>query len=302
MNHNAGHLERAQRNIRLNFPQLAVDSISFAGEGMENRAFLVNGEWIFRFPKHEDAAGQLTVESRLLPQLRRAVRLRIPDFEYAGRQVEDGLPFAGYRMIAGEELLQDRLMALDPGLQDRLIAAMAGFLLDVHAFPVSTARQCGVRTDGFKADYTSDWEEARREAYAFLDRSLVDYVESLYGGYLLDAKNFAAPPVLLHADFSPDHILYDSESGAIAGIIDFGDIQIGDPDYDLHYLYEDYWGEDFIRRLLSDYPHDDPDRLLRKLDFFSRCDAVRETVKAVRSGDEGRLQAALARLKDEADG
>ena len=33
------------------FPDLAVTSIELAGEGMDSLAFLVNGEYVFRFPK-----------------------------------------------------------------------------------------------------------------------------------------------------------------------------------------------------------------------------------------------------------
>ena len=42
----------AQKDIELNFPDLKVGSIDYLGEGMDSRAFEVNGTLIFRFPKN----------------------------------------------------------------------------------------------------------------------------------------------------------------------------------------------------------------------------------------------------------
>jgi aminoglycoside 2''-phosphotransferase len=103
--------------------------------------------------------------------------------------------------------------------------------------------------------------------------------------------------VLLHADFSPDHIICNEEKNVIAGIIDFGDIEIGDPDYDLMYLYEDYWGEEFIGELLKYYPHRDTERLMRKLEFFSRCNTIHDVLRGIRRKDDGILQEALEELR-----
>ena len=42
--------------ISSNFPDLPVASIELAGEGMDNFAFLVNREWVFRFPKFDEVS------------------------------------------------------------------------------------------------------------------------------------------------------------------------------------------------------------------------------------------------------
>ena len=55
--------------------------------------------------------------------------------------------------------------------------------------------------------------------------------------------------VLLHGDLSPDHVLFDRSHQRQSGVIDFSDLTIGDPAWDLLYLYADY-GVDFVRRLL----------------------------------------------------
>jgi aminoglycoside 2''-phosphotransferase len=75
----------------------------------------------------------------------------------------------------------------------------------------------------------------------------------------------------VHADLSADHILRVGVSAT--GIIDWGDVSIGDPDYDFNYLYEEF-GEDFVREMATYYRHADPDRLVKKVRYFSLADQI----------------------------
>jgi aminoglycoside 2''-phosphotransferase len=60
---------------------------------------------------------------------------------------------------------------------------------------------------------------------------------------------------------------------AVTGILDWGDVCLGDPDYDFGYLYEDL-GEAFIREMAFHYGHADPDRLARKARYFTVVDQI----------------------------
>ena len=61
----------------------------------------------------------------------------------------------------------------------------------------------------------------------------------------------SAPPSLLHADLTADHILgrFDGGRWSMAGLIDFGDAMVGDPAYELIALHLDAFRCD--RRLLA---------------------------------------------------
>ena len=292
-------LNQAKENIRNSFPQFEIKAISFIGEGLDSKAFIVNDEFIFRFPKHEEVVSQFKAEISLLPKLRPQVRLEIPNFEYVGQQQENGFPFVGYKKIHGVGLERELLSRLSSDLQNKLIREISDFIQQVHSFPVDAAKNSGVKVADFKKNYTSDLENMRKDAYHLLDQNAINYVEKLLKDYLSDEENFDFTPALLHADFSPDHIIYNKDKKDIAGVIDFGDIEIGDPDYDLMYLYEDYWGEDFIRELLKYYPHNHPERLMKKLDFFSRCDTIHGVLIGLHRKDDRILQWALKKLKEE---
>jgi aminoglycoside 2''-phosphotransferase len=299
MIHQKNTLNRAKENIQKGFPHFEVKSISFVGEGMDSQAFVVNDEFIFRFPKHEEVVSQLKAEISLLPKLSSYVHLKIPDFKYVGQQQENGFPFVGYKKIQGVGLAKGIIRKFNTDLQNKLIKEMADFLQQVRSFPVDIAKKSGVKVADFRKNYTSDLENMRKKAYHLLDRDVINYVEKLLTYYLTDKQNFSYTPVLLHADFSPDHIIFNDNKKDIVGVIDFGDIEIGDPDYDLMYLYEDYWEEAFIRELLKYYPHNNPERLMKKLDFFSRCDTIHGVLLGLYRKDDGILQLALKELREE---
>ncbi|MDB5260265.1 MAG: hypothetical protein JWN37_496 [Candidatus Nomurabacteria bacterium] len=289
--------EKEKATIQKNFPELNINSIRLAGEGMNSKAFIVNDNLIFRFSKVEEASEQLKMEIEILPKLRNSITLSIPDFEYIGKQA-NGLPFVGYKKIQGVGLDKEILENLNYELRSKLLNEISDFIQQVHEFPLEMAKLSGIKVRGFREDYSSDLKDLRKHAFHLLDENTKEYIERIYGEYLSNGSNFTYTPVFLHADFSPEHIIYDEQKQTISGVIDFGDIEIGDPDYDLMYLYE-RWGEALIKELLKYYPHKDEAHLLRKLEFFSRANTTQDVLIGIFRKDNGILDWALEKLKKE---
>jgi aminoglycoside 2''-phosphotransferase len=277
--------QRVRTEIARAFPEFAVCEVAFLGAGVDSEAYLVNDEWVFRFPKREAAARALSREVALLPKLAGRLPVAVPRFTYLGHQSGSGLLFAGYRFIPGEPLTAELFGCLAHPDQVRVLATLAAFLRGVHSFPVGEAAAAGVAEL-----YTRDWVGAcwaRGQASVLpllaprAGAALADLIE----GFLADAQNFAYTPCVLYADFAPEHVLYYVNTRGIVGIIDWGDLAIGDPDYDLLYLRQDY-GEDFVRRLLGHYPHPEPARLLEKQRVFNACDHINTIVASDRDSAE----------------
>lgn len=285
------------KEIETNFPSLKVSSVVLAGEGMDSKAFLVNDHLIFRFPKVADVAEHLKVEIELLPHLQKVVSLNIPRFEYVGTQ-SNGFPFVGYEKINGDGLTTEVLDGLATPVRKAAFEALSRFLQEIHAFPIDITKRCGIKITAFRDDFRSDFETLKRDGFPLLDEDARTYAENLYTDYLTVDENFTFHPVLLHADFSPEHILYDAKQNAIAGVIDFGDASTGDPDYDLMYLYE-IWGEATLTEFLNYYPHNDHALLFRKLNFFSRANTFQDVLNGLKRKDDGILKYALDKVKRE---
>ncbi|MGO4375469.1 phosphotransferase family protein, partial [Paenibacillus sp. MCAF20] len=109
------------------FPDLIIQTVESLGEGFRNIAILVNGEWVFRFPKSQQGANELNKEIQLLPLLAARVKVGIPEFVYIGTE-EDGRPFAGYRKVEGEILGEDGIASLSENARERLAIQLADFM------------------------------------------------------------------------------------------------------------------------------------------------------------------------------
>ncbi len=278
------------------FPDLAVDSIKLTGEGLDNLALAVNGEFVFRFPRHAEGAAKIEIEAAFLPELQEGLDVRIPSPGFVGTDPGTGLTFSGYRWIEGVPLEPEVLLGLDRGVQRSLTEQIARFLGHLHSFPVDQAGLLGLEANDFEADYAGDLQPIRELLLPRLEKHEREYVEQLYDDYLSYPGNFDYEPTVIHADLSPEHILYDPAAQVIAGVIDWGDIEIGDPDYELNWLYGSY-GAGFLQTYLTFNSHPAPYRLLRKLRFFHRANTVVDILIGFHRDDPATVERGIAALK-----
>jgi aminoglycoside 2''-phosphotransferase len=203
----------------------------------------------------------------------------------------------GYGLIRGEPL--DRALYDDlPGAtQDSVVGDLAAFINAIHAFPVTEAVDCGVAPDGDKAGYVEDFRRAHQDVIPLLHWEVRRDIKSQLGAFLEDEANFAFAPALLHADLWPEHVLFARDTGRVTGVIDFGDVSIGDPDYDLAFLAHRL-GPGFMERLLRHYPHRDSRRLAEKLRSFSLFNAIDDVFTGLDRGDRALVDSALLDLKE----
>jgi aminoglycoside 2''-phosphotransferase len=278
-------------------PEFTGSRVSWLGEGMDNRAFLVGDSYVFRFAKHAEAAGRVEAEVGLFPRLAPRLGISIPCYEYFGRQGVHGLPFVGYRLIAGEELTREVVAGLNAPARVRIARDLAAFLTALHAFPVEEARRFGVQDYDFREVFLGEIETARAEVFPLVGLSVRDYLERTFRGYLGDAENFAYAPALMHSDLAPEHVLLAADRQGLAGIIDF-DAVIGDPDYELSYPFWAGLGDEFLRY----YSHPDPARLLRKLAFADTREVVNDVLHGLGRRDAAFVEERIGVLEQKARG
>jgi len=173
---------------------------------------------------------------------------------------------------------------------------LAEFLGALHAVDVATARRCGVRARDLRAQFADVFARSEAIVAPQLTCSERKTFDSWFGAILCDPQTFAVRPTLIHGDMSSDHIFYDTASQRICGIIDFGDVAIADPDYDLMYLLEEY-GEPFVRALLRYYRHLDTEGLFHKLEAFRLFDAARSALFGRERDDAEMLRGGILDLR-----
>jgi aminoglycoside 2''-phosphotransferase len=156
-----------------------------------------------------------------------------------------------------------------------------------------------VTDDDPRPGYADDLTRARSDIYPLVEPSVRGYVERLFESYFADEALLDYEPTLLHADLAPDHIRFAPEEGRITGIIDWGDASIGDPDYELSYLYR-AGGAPFVEEVVRHGPPRDPAKLDRKLRFYAGHDAIDTILNGLERGDDPLVAAGLAALREDA--
>ena len=207
----------------------------------------------------------------------------------------NGCLFAGYRLIPGVPLPAGLVW---PSMQ-RAAHDIARLLAELAAVPVDEARAWGVLDDDPRPGYAQDLELARAEIYPRVEPFVRDYVERVFGTYFDDTALHDFEPALLHADLSPDHIRFSVSEQRITGIIDWGDASLGDPDYELSYLYP-AMGARFVEEVIRHGPRRDLEKLRRKLEFFMRHDTVDTVLVGLERGDPLLIERGLADLRNDA--
>lgn len=92
----------ARRLIGAQFPQLELRSIRLLGEGWDMTVWLVDEQWVFRFPRSETVIPGLLNELSQLPRLASLLPLPIPIPTYLGEPSPDfRWPFYGAPFFPG---------------------------------------------------------------------------------------------------------------------------------------------------------------------------------------------------------
>jgi len=286
-------------SIRLEIARIAPEferaPVARLGEGMDSLAVLVDHAFVFRFAKHPEAAEGLRREIALLPRLAPTLPLDVPRFAWVGESSTTGLPFVAYSLIRGEPLHRPLYESLPKGTRDRVLGDLVTFLAAVHDFPVHEAAACGVTPLPERAGYVEEFARAREHVFPRLTSAVRLRVEAKLDAFLQDDANFAYTPTLLHGDLWPEHVLVSPAEGRLAGIIDFADVSLGDPDHDLVFLARTL-GPGFLADLVRHDPHADPARLARKVPPLALFNALDDIGIGLDRGDRSLVDSGLADL------
>jgi aminoglycoside 2''-phosphotransferase len=266
--------EEARAVVAAQFSSLALASVTGPRSGTSNECFLIDGTWIFRFPKDAEAEWELDCERLLLPRLPADLALEVPRFAFLGEPSPlFRRRFVGYRSIPGAAFRRERLEGLPEAVQREAAARIGAFLGALHSYPVERlredARQAGLKLRESPVEWFTD---GGRDFRRTLNAKLFEYrhhaefprFRALFDRLLEDPDVFQAEEAVVHGDLSEKHLLFCEERQAATGVIDFGNLAVGDPFSDFMHLAEMY-GRDFCRLALESYGRPGVELVRKKL-------------------------------------
>lgn len=293
--------EECMRRIEKCFPQLQICSIKPNEEGWDSFVFEVNDCFIFRFPRRPDQEVYLKREILLLPQLAKILSVRVPKFEFVCQGNAECAPFVGYRKIEGVPLTSDLIKSIQ---SDHLAQHLSKVLTELHRFPLQEALQSKVPYVSpieWRQEYRNLYARVRDQVFPLLNVALRAKAIALWKSFLNEESYFQFKPVLLHRDLSGGHILCEPNGERIAGIIDWGDLSIGDPALDLTGLWHVY-GSKFGERVLIGYEGKVEETFRERISFYSRLIPFHKILYGLNMHDSGRLELGLQQLCAELQG
>jgi aminoglycoside 2''-phosphotransferase len=272
-------LSAYQERIRRLAPEVAVNSVSVNREGLLNDVVIVNGELIFRFPKHEYGFRHLKDEARILRLLRNYITLETPSPLY---EADDCL---AYRMIPGETLRRDVLLKLPDSDRQAIADQLAQFLKELHGVPTDESAGFEVPPADALMKYEGwvrAYERIREKVFPLLMPHVREWVTEHFESHLADRSNFEFELRMVDTDIPPYHVMYDRRRRRISGIIDFGCAGLGDPAIDFGVIIYNY-GESFMDRLYGVYP--EAETYLKRARFYAGAHEVRWLLTGIERND-----------------
>jgi aminoglycoside 2''-phosphotransferase len=292
MNENTEHY---RGEVLSRYPELNDNSFRFLSEGSDNMVFLMGDNLIFRFSKTGDSVQDLRSEIRVLRELAPRLPLEVPNYIYA--QIEEQPPissvsyFVGYPLITGVPMSSCPVALLDV-TSEWWRPILAQFLNAIHAYPETRARELGIqyRVLKIRACGESSWRESlsrvcKSELHQLtpvLMKFEREAVERAVDLFMNDHLN-GVKSVLIHGDFTPEHVFLDLENRRVSGIIDFSDLAIGDPASDVWLSLIPWYGASKSMRL--------------RRTFYFRFGLLRRLAKAARGGEAPVLAESLVKFR-----
>jgi aminoglycoside phosphotransferase (APT) family kinase protein len=284
----AGAITEVRRVLARHLPGHRVTTVAELDAGLDNRAYLVDGELVVRFsgePSPERRAALIERDARVLAAVAPIATVAVPEPLFAAPA--DGC--LAYRMLPGTPLLghpAPRPVALGRRLGELLAA--------LHSAPAGPLGQLA----GSDAATPAEWQRHAAVAYvaarAAVPMGRRAAVEAFLGG---PAPAGPARAVFSHNDLGAEHVLVDAGAARITGVIDWSDAAVVDPAHDFGLIERDL-GPAALAAALDAYGEHDA-ALRERAGFHARCTLFEDLAYAVdngRAAHVGHCLAALARL------
>lgn len=220
---------------------LLIEEISRLGAGFDFETYLVNDEWVFRFPLTISAADAMTKERRVLRSLK--LPTAIPEFEHwLERPHGYPMPVAAYRLIRGVTLESQEVNLCECS---QLASQLGNTLQSLHASSVDdeSIKTCPSSTLSRGVEDLMDCDES----------GLTSKEKSAVTRFVQSSRKCEANArcTRIHGDLGAEHIITNGQCNLV-GLIDWSESAYGNRYKDFVGLWG--WGGDkFIVKVLSNY-------------------------------------------------
>lgn len=224
-----------------------VHELTFVEHGADNIIALVNKEFVFRFPRHEDAAKRLAYETALLQKIAGHITaVSIPEVI----KVRTMPLYVVAKYIPGDHLTGEQIRKLPEEQQTAIGQKIAEFITQLNQ-AVSGLEVRRIRAEASVDTLDEPWPVYFNRLFVEspLPNSLLrPIIDTYYGQWKYNAGIEQAVSAI-HDDLHPSNLLF--EGGQLTGVVDFGDTNTGSIESELRWLY--LMGDTVLKSAISHY-------------------------------------------------
>jgi len=234
------------------------------------------GERVIRVARHPKASLALERETCVLAVIGGMLPLPVPQSTY--HSPPGCPPFTIHNEIIGEVLTREIWENFPSFELEKAAADLADFLWTLHSIPIEMSQKCELARLDAAAFARRLREASMHTIYEFLDSETRHQLDTTLEKWSLLSQPEGWQPSLLHCDIGPGHVLYDPQTKNVTGVIDFGDILIGEPARDFVYIYEDY-GSLILNEVLNRYAGQEAPKMMFAIRKWYLLEATSWTVR-----------------------
>lgn len=254
------------QRISDNFPDIHWSSYKYIDDGWDHEILILDQDLVFRFPNNKEYLKLLENEIKVLKQLTPIVSIKIPNYIY----IAPDYSFAGYQIVPGTPLLKELFNRLSPSDRNKVAEQLASFLSTIHTLEEQGRDLSSVAKSDMPETQQHLREQAERHLKGVLDKNEYVIVQEILDDVDMLLKK-ELPRAFIHGDVYHNHLLWDEATSQL-GIIDFSDMNLGDPAFDFAELYE--YGDDFVREVYDYYQGPKDQTFLKRAWAYQRWVAV----------------------------
>ena len=218
-----------------------------------------------------------------LPEIAREVSSAVPVPTYA---CTDPVCI-GYRRIVGRPMSSN----VDGIWPERL----GRFLYDLHLTPPEFVGMRASTAEAVREGLRAEVASLSDHVLPLLEPDERSRAERAIATHVEDDDNFRFAPCLTHGDIGPEHVLV-TDTGDLAGVIDWGDAEVGDPVFDLAWVMHAMPAEG--ERVLGAYGGAPDDRFFVRARFAFLLMPWHEVEYGVKTGQPAFVERGLAGVRE----
>lgn len=237
------------------YPSIQEDEIKVLDDGWDHHVYVIKDKIAFRFPRTKEHGQKDEIETRFFEIFASQSPIKVQNMKFF-TDSKTGIKYQIYDFIQGERFTKDLAKKLSSEQLSSIAQDLGKFLSALHSYPVLEARKLYMDEIVNPLDYVDYWEaflkkDIESNMFEHFSKEEQEWIRIIFHEYITTVRKQPFEVKVTHFDLLPEHILIDSKTHELSGIIDFS-LRISDPAYDFSYI--DRYGENFLTEVINNYP------------------------------------------------